>query len=450
MIIDSSCAAPAGVSQLRRVYAAPHSDGEDVVDLLVTTNQPYLLHYQAMRRSTTLALVKPSGGAAAPPPSLASPARDVAWCPFKKGKTNAAYFAACRSQPLQLYDLYPEEDEPNYVPSVRCAYTCLKSNDMPCDPSAVSWLHEGRSGGGHVFGGYGGAEDAAEIRCFDVLVEGNHAVWTYSSLRGGRRGERCGRVSTLCEGKVQNGVASVLLAGYFDKPYVEVVDLHNRCCAASLNLRLDPTFSLSNGCMSLCAHPSNEFLVFVGGRCAASSVLCWDLRRPLLPLHRFHRPVGSNERCELTAVASCGGTHDLSLCTTSPDGVQRFSLSDVPGEGEAGQISQPQTALNSLGPASGIAAVSTEGVPLLAVASGSTQYGSCHRRSHVPESATGPASKRMRSEGPSCMKDNDSLDARFSFPSRRTAAAPLSSSSDVDDEVCETSVALHLLSLTSP
>lgn len=342
--------APYGITSLRRVYAAPDlSANLECIDLLVTANRPYVLHWQYNAITDHLFLDEKRNGFEerssnknfTPSPSLVSPARDVAWCPFKKGRTDAVYVVACRGQPLQLFDLYPEKNESTleelFIPSVRASYLAYNDSGVLCDPYATVWLSSTSPYSSYIAAGYGGFEDRVSVRFFDVQREGESAVWGYSSNQNHQ--SRAGPVSVLHSGK-RGHYKSLLYAGFFGSSCVDVIDVRHRCPAAQLY----PTTSKqggfwskgpsqSAGFVSLCTHPNNEHLIFAGGRSGMDRIYCWDLRKPLMPYETFSRPTMNSIRCDIVVVpdatssdTSLNGT--FTLCASTSNGkIDCFPLS---------------------------------------------------------------------------------------------------------------------------
>lgn len=373
-----SVKAPDDVAQLRRIYVAPDistsgdgsrcrthapscgssaaADGDFIADLLVTCNRSTLLHYQWNYTQQHLSRVIPttttssSSSSFAVPnatssslccsslPTFVSSVRDMAWCPFKKGKAHAHVLSACRSQPLQLWNLYPssteEESEKEIERNPRPARVIAVkrrsgSEDIPEDSTAVTWWRgDGDGNGGVAAAGYSAAESPTSISFFDMqrVLEGSGSTTdaicgTYVSPLH----TRSGPVSVLHSPSQDTLLmardghfsppttsffsSSVVLAGYYRRTHVEAIDVRHGCPAVVLHASDprrggDATQRTNGGVGSICTHPCKEYLVFATGRGGSDRIHCWDLRQPMTPLVDFLRPSveGDLQRCELAVL----------------------------------------------------------------------------------------------------------------------------------------------------
>lgn len=423
-----SVRAPEDVDQLRRIYVAPdiwtcgeecsgdtnpssccsssNAAGDVVSDLLVTCNRSSLLHYQWNYTQQNLSRVIPSSSPSSSSfssypvsthttarssclsslPTFVSSVRDIAWCPFKKGRRHAYVLSACRSQPLQVFNLYPsskEEEEGEWEkkfdknhrsPGVISVKGRSGSGGVPDDPTAVTWWRrEGEASGGVAAAGYHVAESPTSIRLLDMqrILDGDGCTadaicGTYVSPLHTRSGpvsvlhapsQDTARIahnalsppSTVPSSSSTLSfpffsASSLVLAGYYRHPHVEVIDTRH-CCPAVVLHASDPrrerdaaertTSSTSaavmpytannrhrssGGVVSICTHPSKEYLVFATGRGGTDCIRCWDIRQPMAPLGYFLRPSvdGDLQRCDLAVIQAPSSLASCAASLSSP------------------------------------------------------------------------------------------------------------------------------------
>lgn len=356
---------------LRRLFPAP----DDGAVLLATCSQgcvPVLQYHPSQKSGGSAMEVVPDAAGTSPRVSLPFPATTLAWCPFKSGTENASFLTACRSQPLQLWDLSDGE--------LRGSYVAYNNSGVHASPHCVQWL-EGQS---NVFiaGGYGNFEDRWQVRVFDVLREGESTVWTYRSASA--RGPVCSLTNHAI-----GSSTPLLAAGFLQHGSVELLDRRNRCPAALLR-------GLRSGVGVVRGHPTNEFFLFAGGRCGEDRILCWDLRRPCQALAQYHRHVHTHQVCDYAFVkGGSGETESYRLVSASTaGGVVVFDDLVLPGtrrvsaDSEAAPVTGEGRVLHAeIGVTSGLAALSDGKI---AVVTGTRHFDRAGR--HPRAAAAAPSS----------------------------------------------------------
>lgn len=302
---------------LRRLFAAP-----DQPDEMVATSSRGTLPYLRVdgRRVSVLPATE------APRVRLPLPAIDVSWCPLKRGAEHAAFLTACTSQPLQLWDANDGE--------LRASYVCSTDTGMHASPRCSLWL-SGRAGA-LIAGGYGGFEDSTKVRVYDVMREGECAVFGY------RTRHEAGPVCSLA-----NGPCELLLAGFVQSGTVEAVDVRRRSPALLLR-------GLRAGVSSMRRHPTEEYLVYVGGRLGEDSVMCWDVRRCLEPLSQFRRQVHTHQVCDIAFVEGADNGAPVLVSATTGGGILTFNQ---PTASSQGGVVEGRCLQANIGVTSGIAAL---------------------------------------------------------------------------------------------
>ncbi|KAK7198473.1 hypothetical protein NESM_000807600 [Novymonas esmeraldas] len=412
-------------AHVRRIFAAPDRSSE----LLATCDKAYVpsLTYTAATRSVAVAAV---GDAAVPRVRLPSPAIDLAWCSFKNAAESATYATACRSQPIQLWDAEDAE--------LRASYTAHNDSDYHVHPHALCWF-AAPTQQHWIAGGYGGFEDVAQVRVFDIVSEGSAPVWTYGSR------QCAGLVSALWECQWP-GTTSLLAVGYHSAPAVHLVDCRKRCPAAELR-------GLRHGVQVLRAGGSgtDPYCIYAGGSQGDSRIACWDVRRPGAPLFTLARAVHTNQVFQFdvlpssasTAAAGGGAVSDASsasgctrrlvtTCSTGGVVLYRWRAGEVPDSDAAVHVGV------SVGPTSGLAVV---GPDTVVVSTGCRSYDVPPLRRRG--GAVQPAVSRLhgRNDG-----DDVDGDAESRFPAQKRPRSPMTS----DDEETQPAAQPAQLPTTEP
>lgn len=309
-----------GVS-LRQIYASLEEDGASVVDLLISTNQAKLVHMTYNVARQTFGSPARRGASM---PILTSSVRDIAWCPFKKGTADAVYLCAARSQPLQLFDLLQEEGRGDQGEGwqLRASYLAYSDAGALCEPHAVEWLD---GSGARILCGYSDVENEKTIRLFDVLEEGDKAVWSYGPSN------RRGPVAVLKGFRsAESTLHHLFVAGYYDTPIVDVLDTRTHTPAAILrDGRAAATGRAGDSSISICHHPQQEYLIYVNGKRACDAVQCWDLRKPLEPITSFAKAGSSPHGGSIAVVAASkeqekhDGNRNV-LCVATSNGLHYY------------------------------------------------------------------------------------------------------------------------------
>ncbi|KEG15598.1 transducin family protein / WD-40 repeat family protein [Trypanosoma grayi] len=317
---------------------------------------------------------------------LPYPAMDVVWCPFKKGNSYATFLTACRSCPLQMWDL---DDA-----SLRASYCCYNAAGMLAYPHSTLWSRHRTL----VAAGYGGSEDNIHVRLYDVLREGSTVVSSYRSPCSK------GIVSALSDGPAPCQ-EKLLLAGFMRSGNVDIVD--TRHCGAAAVLR-----GLRSGVAQVSAHPTAEHMVYAAGRLGDKRIVCWDTRKCNQLLATFEREVrtqqpvhfGFVQRTDTEAprVDLVSATHD--------GGVLVFDEAAAAAKEVTATAREPRRVGVDLGPTAGLAVLDTNGV--IAVTVGEKRYAvqdRCEANTDSPGTMRKPA-KRSRDlfEGHDLESDEDS------------------------------------------
>nr|CCC96129.1 unnamed protein product [Trypanosoma congolense IL3000] len=274
---------------------------------------------------------------------LASPAVDVAWCPFKKGNTDASFLTASRGVPLQLWDM--EDGAP------RASYCCHNSMGMPAHPHSVLWTPHREL----IAAGYGGPHDNVHIRLYNVLREGHFTESYYRSPCSK------GIVSALSDGPLRYR-SSLILAGFIRSGNVDVVD--TRHCGAAATLH-----GLKSGVAQVLSHPTSDCLVYAAGRLGDDRIICWDIRKSNDVLAAFPRKLYTQQPAMFGFVhRTVGGSQQVDLVSASHGGgVLVFDGSAQCRTGE------PRRVLPELGTTSGLTVLSFS-TATIAVAVGTAHY----------------------------------------------------------------------------
>ncbi|KPA85008.1 hypothetical protein ABB37_01439 [Leptomonas pyrrhocoris] len=380
-----------GQAHLRRLYAAPDSPNE----IIATCDKAYV-PYLTYTPATRSVAVSPKSRAGVPRVSLPFPAIDLAWCPFKKGESEASFVTASRDQPLQLWDV---EDA-----SLRASYVATNDSDYHVHAHAVCWF--GSASHPHwIAGGYGGFEDATAVRVFDVLVEGSQPVWAYSATRSH------GLVSALRDCSWP-GTTSLLAVGYHNVPSVHLIDCRSRCPAAELH-------GLQHGVQTLRVSAEDPLRVYAGGSQGDGRIACWDLRRPRAPVFTLARPAKTNQVFEFDLLPSPSPAAPRRLVTTSSAGgvvLYSWAVGSAPSDGTGTVFG------TSVGPTSGLTVVDAATV---VVTSGSRVYGHYSRNLLTAAKESGSPSGAKDAAG-----DEGSYADAPAFPQRRRARSPMTDGSD--------------------
>lgn len=418
-----------GQAHLRRLYRAPDSPHE----ILATCDKAYvpsLTYTPATRHVAVNAEADEEGDDgqssaqqlnAAPRVRLPFPAIDIAWCPFKKGDSDASFVTACRGQPLQLWDC---EDA-----ALRASYVATNDSDYHVHAHAVCWFAQ-TSHPHWIAGGYGGFEDATQVRVYDVVAEGKEPVWSYAAQR------THGLVSSLLD-CAWPGTASLLAIGYYNLPTVHLLDCRHRRPAAELH-------GLAHGAQTLRVSAIDPYHFYAGGSQGDSRIACWDVRQPRVPLFTLTRSVKTNQVFEFdvlpaasSSAAENGTTSNTTrrLVTSSSDGgvvVHTWKAGEVPVDGAG------VTFAASVGPTSGLTVIDAD---TIVVTTGSRGYD--YNTRNVFQGQRSAARARENEEGGARRSaamvgdvhgdgDSDGDDAP-AFPLRKRARSPMAEESDVED-----------------
>lgn len=385
-----------GQAHLRRLYRAPDS----VNEMIATCDKTYVpyLNYTC---STHLVHVEPEDYASRPRVSLPFPAIDLAWCPFKKGESDAAFVTASRDQPLQLWDV---EDA-----SLRASYVAANDSDYHVHAHTVCWCNS--AGHSHwIVGGYGGFEDATQVRVFDVLAEGSQPLWTYGAQRSH------GRVSAL-QDCAWAGTTSLLAVGYSNMPAVHLVDCRNRCPVAELH-------GLHHGVRTLRAVAANPLHVYAGGSQGDSRIACWDVRKPRVPLFTLSRHVSTNQVFDFDMLpARSTEPHERRLVTSSSSGgvvVYSWPAGETPKEGDTGVVFGA-----AVGPTSGLTTVDAETV---VVTTGCRDYRYNPQNLHKTAGAASQATRLVAGKAEDSEEDRAEVMLRC-----KRARSPMTDTSDEEE-----------------
>lgn len=466
--IQSSSTAPAGVNSIRRVRVAPDAaqaslSSSGAVDILCSCDQPYVLPWQylvqqqviapnwhrsdaaleeereqeeaelPLSRSHTLPCSPGEYTVPPPLPSVASPVRDLAWSPHKKGSEGALYVTACGRQPLQLFQLSPEEgrddgERRRMAPKQRSTFSSQTEMGVEADPYAVLWTTKGTSTS-QVISGYGGLEERVVARWFDA--DAAQLVWSYRSLR-----KAAGPVSELHQHSAACDITSSLVfAGFFNSLTIDVIDGLRQTPAMKLQAPACGPRGNTGGVVSLSSDSSQPFILYVGGR---EWIHAWDVRMPLVPLvlkskrkdegeaFRFHRPIGSTQRCEMELFA---GEKETWLCSASSrGGIECFSatLSDPQPGSHLCASPEAVSLFQEVGPSFGMARLLAGpcGPPLVAFSTGNAYPtvwgGKIHSRGG--DTQANEQGKAQRGE----RNVKEAVEGSDARPVRRRALSPMS------------------------
>ncbi|GET91703.1 hypothetical protein, conserved [Leishmania tarentolae] len=385
-------------AHVRRLYRAPDSTRE----LIATCDKAYVP--SLVYTDSTNSCVVVADDAAAPRVQLSFPAIDLAWCPFKKGTENAAYATACHSQPIQIWDVEDAE--------LRASYTATNNSDYHAYPHALCWFkvptHQ------HwIAGGYGGFEDATQVRVFDVMAEGSQPIWSYSDKRFK------GMVSALHDCQWQ-GTVSLLAVGSYNAPTVHLIDCRKRFPVAALHGLQRGVQVIRSG-----TEGSDPFCVYAGGSQGDSRIACWDVRKPCAPLFTLSRPVSTNQVFEfdlvhLSPAAASDDTTSgcsrglVSTCSTGGVLLYRWRPGDIPSDGTEVHIGA------SVGPTSGLSVV---GPDTVVVSTGARAYDFCTETSRKGAST-------LPQRFPCSTKADYEETFQPRFPAYRRARSPMQDGSD--------------------
>ncbi|AIO01261.1 hypothetical protein LPMP_323790 [Leishmania panamensis] len=356
-----------GQAHVRRLYSAPDTSSE----LIATCDKTYV-PFLAYTASTNSAVVVAEDGTTTPRVQLPFPAIDLAWCPFKKGTENAAYATACHSQPIQIWDLEDAE--------LRASYAATNDSGCHTHAHALCWF-KAPTHQHWIAGGYGGYEDATQVRVFDIMAEGSQPIWTY----GDRRSK--GMVSAMQDCRWQ-GTAPLLAVGNYNAPSVHLIDCRKRCPAAQLHGLKRGVRVIRSGMEGV-----DPYCVYAGGSQGDSRIACWDVRKPCVPLFTLCRPIHTQQVFEfdllslspaaVSAASAAGCSRGLvSTCSTGGVLLYRWRAGEVPVEGAEVAIGA------SVGPTSGLAIV---GPDTVVVSTGTRKYDIC---SVAPKARPGNLAQR--------------------------------------------------------
>ncbi|KAG5471193.1 hypothetical protein CUR178_02504 [Leishmania enriettii] len=386
-------------AHVRRLYSAPDNTSE----LLATCDKAYVpsLTYKA---STNSPVVVAEDAATAPRVTLPFPAIDIAWCPFKKGTTNAAYATTCRSQPIQIWDLADAE--------LRASYTATNDSDYHVHAHALCWF-SAPTQQHWIAGGYGGFEDVTQVRVFDIMAEGSQPIWTY------RNKHWKGIVSSMHDCQWQ-GTTSLLAVGNFNTPSVYLIDCRKPCLAAELHGLQQGVQVIRSGMAGV-----DPYCVYAGGNQGDSRIACWDVRKPCAPLFTLTRAAHTRQVFQFDLLplspeaAADGGAADcsrglVSTCSTGGVLLYRWRPGGVPTDGTEAHIAR------SVGPTSGLAVV---GPDTVIVSTGSRTYGSSSRAPE--ERVTGLHHCSPRRGNP-----YSGIDGSQNFPVHKRQRSPMQDDSD--------------------
>ncbi|KAG5496428.1 hypothetical protein JKF63_02730 [Porcisia hertigi] len=391
-------------ARIRRLFSAPDTTSE----LIATCDKAYVpsLSYRA---STNSVIVVPEDDTAAPRVRLPFPAIDLAWCPFKQGMENAAYATACHSQPIQIWDL--EDGE------VRGSYSSTNDSDYHAHAHALCWF-KAPTHQHWIAGGYGGFEDASQVRVFDIVSEGSQPIYTYS-------GNRCKGVVSAMHDCEWQGTTSLLAVGFYNAPSVHLIDCRKRCVAAKLHGLKRSVQVIRSG-----SEDTDPYCVYAGGAHGDSRIACWDVRKPCAPLFTLSRPADTNQVFQFSVLptsptaapddAASGYSRRLvSTCSTGGVVLYTWRPGEVPSDGTEVYIGA------SVGPTSGLAVV---GPNTVVVSTGGRSYTFRHEASQKGAVTFAQQSAR-------CHRYSTREDEAAHFPVlRRRQRSPMRS--DSDEEMC--------------
>ncbi|KPI85885.1 hypothetical protein ABL78_5066 [Leptomonas seymouri] len=383
-----------GQAHLRRLYCAPDSRCE----MIATCDKAYV-PCLTFTPATHSVAVEPNNLASAPRVTLPFPAIDLAWCPFKSGENAASFITTCRDQPLQLWDVGDA--------ALRASYVSTNDSDYHVHAHAVCWFDDA-SHPHWIAGGYGGFEDATQVRVFDVLAEGSQPAWTYTAPRTHRL------VSTLKD-CAWPGTTSLLAIGYYNASTVHMVDCRNRCPAAELH-------GLKQGVHTLRVSAEDPLCVYAGGTQGDSRIACWDLRKPRAPLFTLERVVHTNQVFEFDLLPSTSSSEPRRLVTSSGSGgvvMYSWKAGDAPDAGSGAAFGL------SVGPTSGLAVLDAETV---VVTTGSRAYSYDSR--NLPK----VQARHWPSKADETLGEGGSAADAPAFPQYKRPRSPIADCPDSDDE----------------
>ncbi|KAG5470775.1 hypothetical protein LSCM1_02024 [Leishmania martiniquensis] len=393
-------------THVRRLYSAPDNSSK----LLATCDRGYVpsLAYTASTDSPSVVAEDAKTG---PRVRLPFPAIDIAWCPFKNGPTNAAFTTTCRSRPIQLWDLEDAE--------LRASYVAANDSDYHVHAHALCWF-KAPTHQHWIAGGYGGFEDATQVRVFDIMAEGSQPIWTYGSKHWK------GVVSSMHDCQWQ-GTTPLLAVGCYNAPSVYLIDCRSQCPVATLHGLRQGVQVIRSGVEGV-----DPYCVYAGGSQGDSRIMCWDVRQPCAPLFSVSRLVCTNQvfQFELLTLSSTASSHDdaadcsrglVTTCSTGGVLLYRWRPGSTPADNTGVSID------SFVGPTSGLALV---GPSTVVVSTGSRPYGGSF-----------DASKKKSGPLPSCslLCDSHCDDAEgfFGFPVYKRQRSPMHGDSDEDSGFSE-------------